>query len=418
MTNLSQPQTTTSVRSDMWQRWVLFWHGSFYVSLIIATGLVLTLESLSWEQSVVVIGLALFLGLWYGVCIVLPLAYWRQHLWSTLGYLSLGWGLWIGLINLEPAYLFVLAGLYPQTFVFLRFPWSLIGSLALALLSAWCQVSVFGWTASAFFTLGTGLGGTIIGLFIQMILVQSRERACFIETLEATRQELALAERRAGTMQERQRLAREIHDTFTQGFTSIVMQVEAVEADERSGARTLEQVQRIARENLTEARRLLWALQPEVFEQTSLPEVLTSLVERWSEESGIQTHALITGTVSPLRPEIEVTLLRAAQEGLANIRKHAQARSVVLTLSYLDDVVVCDIQDDGIGFHPHGLPPTQPGLTSGGFGLRALRERVAQLEGTLTLESCPGEGTTLAVSLPALSNTSFLTDGSRQEERL
>lgn len=418
MTNLPQSQTTTSSRREMWLRWILFWHGLFYVSLMLATGLVLTLGSLSWEQSVVLIGLSLLLGLWYGACIILASTYWHRHIWSTVGYLSVGWGLWTGLAHLDPAYMFVLLGLYPQMFVLLLSPWNLIGSLALLLLSIWCQISVFGgWTESAFFTLGTGLAGTIMGLFINTVVHQSRERACLIEQLEVTRQELALAERQAGTMQERQRLAREIHDTFAQGFTSIVMQVEAVEVDNSSVTRTLEQVRHIARENLKEARRLLWALQPEVFEQTSLPEVVTSLVERWARESEIQANALITGIASPLRPEIEVTLLRAAQEGLANIRKHAQARSVVLTLSYLDDVVLLDVQDDGVGFHPHCLPPAQPGQISGGFGLKALHERVAQLEGTLTLESFPGEGTTLAVSLPALSNMSLMTSGSGLEAR-
>jgi signal transduction histidine kinase len=110
----------------------------------------------------------------------------------------------------------------------------------------------------------------------------------------------------------------------------------------------------------------------------------------------------ITGQAASLRPEIEVTLLRATQEALANIRKHAQASSVVLTLSYMEDVVALDIQDDGIGFDPHRLPAPLLGEMSGKFGLKGLRERIEQLEGTFTLESTPGLGTTIAVSMPSV----------------
>jgi signal transduction histidine kinase len=409
MTSFSQTQLAVTSQRELWQRWMLFWCGLFYVSLIIATGLSLTLEPFSWEKAAALLGLSLLLGIWYSICILLPASYWQHHVRLTLGYLAIGWLLWFGLVNLNPAYLFVLVGLYPQNFVLLVSPWSLIGGFSLLFLSLWYQVSrLGGWSEGAFFTLGTGITGMLMALFIDTLLRQSQERARLIEALEATRQELALVEREAGTMQERQRLAREIHDTFAQGFTSIVMQVEAIEVSEGAVKRTLEQVQRIARENLKEASRLLWALQPETFEQTSLPEVLTSLAQHWSEESGISAHALITGTSCPLRPEIEVTLLRAAQEALANVRKHAQASAAVMTLSYLDDVVLLDIQDDGKGFEPHCLPPSLPGQMTGGFGLKALRERVEQLGGTLTLESVSGEGTTVAIALPALSNLSRL----------
>jgi signal transduction histidine kinase len=243
-------------------------------------------------------------------------------------------------------------------------------------------------------------------LFIEALIRQSRERAQLLHELEATRQELALTARQAGIMQERQRLAREIHDIFTQGLSSIVMQVEAMDAtlstDETKGRYHLSQVRRIARENLAEARRLLWALQPEVSERASLPEMLRPLAERWAEESGVRVCVMITGQAISLRPEIEVTLLRATQEALANIRKHAQASSVVLTLSYMEEIVALDIADDGIGFDPHGLPAPLLGETSSRFGLKALCERIEQLEGTFTLESTPGSGTTIAVALPSV----------------
>lgn len=416
MINISQRQPVASASREVWQRWMLFWYGLFYGSLIIATGLALTLEAFSWEKVLVLPGLSLVLSVWYGICILVPLRYWREHAYRTLGYLAAGWLLWFALVNFDSAYLLVLTGLYPQSFVLVTSPRSFIGGGGLLCLSLWYQVSRGGWNENAFFILGTWVAGMLMTLFIDMLVRQSRERARLIEELQATRQELALAERRAGTIQERQRLAREIHDTFTQGFTSIIMQIEALEVGESPFKRTLEQVQRIARENLMEARRLLWALQPEAFEQTSLPEVLTSLARRWSEESGIAASAFVTGDACPLRPEIEVTLLRAAQELLANVYKHAQASAVVLTLSYLDEVVLLDIQDDGRGFVVQSLSPALPGQVTGGFGLKALRERVEQLAGTLTLESRSGEGTTVAVALPALANLSLVTPESGREQ--
>ena len=406
MTNFSQEAQVGSLHQEVLQRWMLFWHGAFYVSLIVATGLAFTLGASTFQQSLVLCALSLVLGTWYLGCILVSSEYWRGRVLLTWGYLLIGWIIWTGLITLNPIYLFVLFGLYPQLFIFLRFPGNIVGACILLGISLWSLVTGQGnWNVGVVILLSwpAGVG---LGLFIEALVRQSRERARLIHELQAARQELALAARQAGIMQERQRLAREIHDTFTQGLSSIVMQIEAMDAtlstNDTKGRQRLSQVGRIARENLAEARRLLWALQPEVPERASLPEMLRPLAERWAEESGVRVGVTITGQATSLRPEIEVTLLRATQEALANIRKHAQANSVVLTLSYMEDIVALDIQDDGIGFDPHCLPAPLLGETSGGFGLKALRERIEQLEGTFTLESTPGEGTTIAVALPSV----------------
>ncbi|HET8846330.1 MAG TPA: sensor histidine kinase, partial [Ktedonobacteraceae bacterium] len=373
---------------------------------IVTTGLAFTFGTFSWPQGLVLCTLSLLLGIWYLGCISSMSEYWSGRVLFTWGYLLVGWIIWAGLITLNPIYLFVLFGLYPQLFVFLRFPGNIVGACILLGISLWGLVTgQGGWNVGVVILLSwpAGVG---LSLFIDALVRQSRERAQLIQELQATRQELALAARQAGIMQERQRLAREIHDTFTQGLSSIVMQIEAMDAtpftDNMKGRQRLLQVGRIARENLVEARRLLWALQPEVPERASLPEMLRALAERWTEETGVRVDVTITGQATSLRPEIEVTLLRAAQEALANIRKHAQASSVVLTLSYMEDIVALDIQDDGIGFDPHCLSVPLLGETSGRFGLKALRERIEQLEGTFTLETTPGEGTTIAVALPSV----------------
>ena len=205
--------------------------------------------------------------------------------------------------------------------------------------------------------------------------------------------------RESGQLGERRRLAREIHDTLIQGFASIAMNVQAAEgpADTARSSRHLEEALRTAREGLAEARRIVWALRPEVLEDASLPEALSSLAERWSE-GGVPAEVAVTGDARRLSPEIEATLLRAAQEALTNVRKHASAGRVVMTLSYMQDRVALDVKDDGGGFEPGRSGKAG---SVGGFGLGAMRERAEQSGGTLAVESETGGGTTLVVELPA-----------------
>ncbi|MCP4417018.1 MAG: sensor histidine kinase [Chloroflexi bacterium] len=201
-------------------------------------------------------------------------------------------------------------------------------------------------------------------------------------------------------LRERQRLAREIHDTLAQGFTSIVMHLEAAEqaipSDIQITEQHLDQARTTARDSLAQARRVVDDLRPELLEGTPFDEAIARVVQQWTAHSGVATEFKVTGEIRPLHPQVEVTLLRSSQEALANVRKHAQATTTCVTLSYLGDAVILDVEDDGVGL----MSTTPNGLTSSGFGLIAMRERVAQLGGKLFLESEPGDGTTLSISLP------------------
>jgi signal transduction histidine kinase len=204
-------------------------------------------------------------------------------------------------------------------------------------------------------------------------------------------------------MVERQRLASEIHDSLAQGFASVVMHLEAAEPHVPAGAtdaqRHLELARYVARDSLVEARRLVRTLQPKQLEEAALPHIIQRVASRWSQASEIPTTTTITGADQRLNPEIEVTLLRATQEALANIRKHARAQAVNVTLSYMGDTVMLDIQDDGRGFDAEEQVVALPS-PEGGYGLKAMAERVAQLGGYFQVESVPGEGTTLVVQFP------------------
>jgi signal transduction histidine kinase len=217
--------------------------------------------------------------------------------------------------------------------------------------------------------------------------------------------------REAGVQHERQRMAGEIHDTIAQGLVGIIRQLEAADrTDESNSQRHIAAAVALARDSLNEARRSVHELAPAALEHAHLPDAIAQVTERWSKLSGIEASARTTGRAVPMRPEIEVALLRTAQEALANVARHAQAGEVVLTLSYMDDEVTLDVHDDGIGFNPDSLqsPPASRDPTTppeGGFGLRAMRQRIEALSGTLQVESRLGDGTTIATAIPSIRPT-------------
>ncbi|MEU6033880.1 sensor histidine kinase [Actinomadura sp. NPDC047616] len=232
------------------------------------------------------------------------------------------------------------------------------------------------------------------GLLADRETEQARVQAETIAELERTnaRLEQALAEnaalqaqlivqaREAGVADERRRLAAEIHDTIAQGLTGIITQLQAAEESEHVRRAT-----DLARESLREARRSVQDLAPTQLEHDTLPDALKKITDG-------RADLTVTGREEPLHDELEATLLRIAQEALANATRHAHASRIGVTLSYMDDEVTLDIRDDGRGF-------TRP---SRGFGLTAMRERAERVAGTLEIESEPGRGTAVSVRVPLI----------------
>ncbi len=213
--------------------------------------------------------------------------------------------------------------------------------------------------------------------------------------------QLVTQAREAGVVEERQRLAGEIHDTLAQGLTGIITQLEAAEhTRSRPGewSRHLDQARALARSSLSEARRSVRALRPEQLEEASLPAALATLTSTWEQHSEVSAEIHVTGNHLRADPDIEAALFRVTQEALANVAKHAEAGKVRVTLTYLDDSVLLDVVDDGVGIASDvkGHSPESPN----GYGLIGMRERLERVGGTLTVESSPSAGTTVNATVP------------------
>ncbi|MFF2504972.1 sensor histidine kinase [Streptomyces sp. NPDC058067] len=241
-------------------------------------------------------------------------------------------------------------------------------------------------------------------VFIQMERQSARQRR-LIDDLIRTRRELAASERREGMLAERQRLSMEIHDTLAQGLSSQQMLLQAAErmwgADPDKARAHVRTAESIAEHNLTEARRFVHDLAPaDLAAGGGLGEALHALAARESgDRLTVRVHIDDGGRRRPDLPDrVQSALLRIAQGALANVREHADATTAALTLTLLDDQVVLDVADDGHGFDPSVLPGTAAGVR--GHGLPAMRARVGQLGGTLTIESVPGEGAVLSAAIP------------------
>ncbi len=319
-----------------------------------------------------------------------------------------------------------------HAFRFLAGPWRWAGCAVVAIFFGVAQAGGFHRptvSAVAMWLLLAGVDVVLVGAFV--LLGQKSEeqnqawKGMIAELAEANqRLEEMIAEntglqaqlltqaREAGAGDERQRMAREIHDTLAQGLTGIITQLEAAQqtASDAERERRISNAKRLARDSLAEARRSVQALRPQALEDSRLPDALAGEVARWSATSGVAGEVETTGEARALHPEVEVTLLRVAQEALANVAKHAGASRAGVTLSYMEDVVSLDVRDDGIGFAPAPAAASRADVSrangspaGSGFGLIAMRQRVSRLAGQLEIESEPGSGTAVSASLPAIS---------------
>jgi PAS domain S-box-containing protein len=215
------------------------------------------------------------------------------------------------------------------------------------------------------------------------------------------RRQAEQAQRQLAVVEERNRLAREIHDSLAQGLTAIIWQLNAAEGQAEAGGEhaleSLKRIRELARESLQEARRSVYDLRSGPLKGQSLVGALRQETDKATGDH-IQTSFNVEGKRRVLPGGVEASLLRICQEALANVLKHANAGRVAVTIAFNEARVHLTVEDDGIGFDP--VIPKQWDRDSGGFGLVSMRERAQLLGGELTLESAIGRGTVVKAALP------------------
>ena len=325
--------------------------------------------------------------------------------------LAAGWllgltAIWLGAVALSPEFVWLAFSLWLLAGFLLRLRWAVLLSVLILAVVLVAPLLHTGTTTSAN-VIGPLVGGIFaLGIsrgYLELVR-DGRERRRLIASLVATQQEmaalqdeLARTQRESGAAAERTRVSRDIHDTVAQSLSSIVLLARSAAEHEDGRERALGQIGALAAEGLADARRIVDDLMPAELDGSALSDALARMLERLTAETGIAATFHADEDLPALGLDAEVALLRTAQSALANVRSHAGATRVVVTLADAGDAVRLDVVDDGRGFDPSRLDSAGPG---GGYGLRAMRARLRELGGGLDVESAPGDGTALSAHLP------------------
>jgi signal transduction histidine kinase len=210
----------------------------------------------------------------------------------------------------------------------------------------------------------------------------------------------------AAVLEERNRMARDMHDTLAQGFTGVIIQLEAAEDATSCGQQTeadkhLHRAAGLARQSLSEARRSVHALRPDALERDNFWDALKGIIKDTTAGTALHTTFELRGKLPQLPPIWQENLLHIGQEALTNALKYAHARNFRARLSCNEKVVRLELRDDGAGFELEDRP--------GGLGLTGIRERVEQMNGRLEITSARGQGTNVVVALPLNRESVLLT---------
>lgn len=382
--------------SDQWDRGFLLWDCYFAVVWVGTLVLAFSVEGPGGAARPASAALVVLLLGWYVVIGRSVLLTEGADQGRAVRYLTVATALFVASGALITETRLLTFALVPQCFIALRIRRAMV---TLAVINV---APVAGWAllwrpdAQDVFLNSVGAAvslvfGAALGTWIIHIIAQSQERADLIAELEASRGEVARLSAERGALAERERMSREIHDTLAQGFTSLLMLVQAVDAeldrDVAAARRHLELMQATARQNLAEARSLVAGRAPDDLRGGSLPDALRRVAARHG------AAVTVTGAARPLPPGLEVVALRSCQEALTNAAKHAGPDAEVrVALDYRPGELTLAVGDSGSGF--------DTGAPHEGFGLRGLRTRAAEVSGTAEVVSAPGGGTTVTVRLP------------------
>ncbi|MEO6412395.1 MAG: sensor histidine kinase [Pedococcus sp.] len=392
--------SSTDDLNEMWRGQLRWWHGLFAV-LVVTTVVVMVAENkqyLGWQ-----LGCVVAIGAAYAV-------------WGRRGmgerdpragiiYMAVAWGLMVVLQALDgsgTAWILTF-GLFPQTWAIL--PRNRAAGTVVTAIVLIGAVRIWNGPRTGDEAIGIAISTVImlvlsltLGLFIDRIIREADTRAQTIDELHRTQDELAAAERAQGVAGERERLSREIHDTLAQGFTSVVTLARATElaldrGDLAAVRERLRLIEQTAADNLSEARLIVAEMTPGHLQSRTLSEALQRLVDAVSAESGMTGTLRVEGEPVVLSANCEVVLLRTAQEGLSNVRRHSGATTFEVALSYpADGPVALVVTDDGVGF--------DPAAEARGYGLDGATARATEVGGRFDVDSTPGSGSRLRVEVP------------------
>lgn len=329
----------------------------------------------------------------------------RMAVWWLLGFAAI----WIAAVAISAEFIWLAFLLWLLAGHLLPLPWGLAFSGFVLAVVVLAPLHHHGTTTYANI-LGPLIGGVFafaISRGYLQLLRDAAERARLVASLTRAQDdlvqvqdELALAQRHSGAIAERGRISGDIHDTIAQGLSSILLLAHAGVARIRDpdAARTLTQIEALAGDSLADVRRIVAALAPWQLEDDALAAALQRLLDRARDEAHLTVELSVDTTLPSLPTDVEVALLRTAQSALSNVRRHAGATRVVMSLIDSEDTVRLDIIDDGIGFTPPAWEGAAEATSS--YGLRIMRSRLRELGGGLEIESSHGGGTAISAYLP------------------
>ncbi|WP_332310023.1 sensor histidine kinase [Agromyces laixinhei] len=319
--------------------------------------------------------------------------------------------IWVGTVAASVEFVWLAFSLWLLAGHLLRWRWAVVFSVVVFAVVAATPLVHTGTTSYANL-IGPLVGGVFaLGIsrgYVELIR-DARERQRLVASLVQAQaemadlhEELAHTQRESGAMGERTRLSRDIHDTIAQGLSSVTLLVHAELENhpESESARVLRQIESIAGDSLNDVRRIVAALAPGELEAGALAGALRRMLDRLAEETGLQAELHVDDGFPALPTAAEVALLRTAQSALANVRLHAGAKRVVVSLADVEDAIRLDIVDDGRGFDAGVWDTGSNRVELGGYGLHSMRARLRELGGGLDVESAPGEGTALSAHVP------------------
>ncbi|MEO7456140.1 MAG: sensor histidine kinase [Gemmatimonadaceae bacterium] len=394
--------------------WRRIWLATQGVATLVATWVELEHTGPSVQLGVLVAALVV-----YHVAGALAHAWILRRTWTVLLFVPVGWVLVLAALKMNGAFGLLVLGAILEGFIFLPFAWAAV-TLAIVVAALGTGVGIGAsqqppavMLARVGIVLATGVMIATVLLYIHRANRETALRTRLLDQLAATQRDLAERARDAGIVEERQRLSRDIHDTLAQAFTSIIKHLETVElalgdtAHDPAATRALERVkphlahaQDASRASLAEIRQVLHALRPVALNDAPLAAALERVVREWGAANDVRT-TFQADALPPLLPDADVIFLRATQESLSNVSRHAHASLVAVTIAVVDELVLLTIDDDGRGFAPGDAMGAEK------LGLTGMRERVRRFGGHVLVDSEAGKGTSLTVALP----TAAVVDG-------